>query len=59
MTDTVLDELLQKAVTLYVRPAERESALMTFRGMIESARCDGAIRAVSSLTGVVRKEGSK
>lgn len=51
-----LDELLQKAVTLYVTPQHREAALMTFRMMIEGARTEGASLAISELTAVVRKE---
>jgi hypothetical protein len=52
---TMLDELLQKAVTLYVRSSERDAALMTFRSMIEAARTEGASAAIAALTPLVRR----
>lgn len=51
-----LDELLQKAVNLYVPAMHREAAMMTFRMMLDSARVEGASMAVSELTAVIRKE---
>lgn len=52
----MLDELLQKAVALYVRPGEREAAFLTFRKMVEAARAEGANAAIATLTPLVRRE---
>lgn len=54
-----LDELLQKAVTLYVSAQHREAALATFRMMIEGARTEGAISAIAAITPLVRKGDRK
>jgi hypothetical protein len=59
MSDQVLDELLQKAVALYVPALHREAALTTFRMLVDSARATGASLAVSTLADVIRKQDKK
>jgi hypothetical protein len=55
----MLDELLQKAVALYVPRQHRDAALVTFRRLLSAASAEGANAAVSELTTAVRKDGAK
>lgn len=51
------DELLQKAVLLYVGPQHREAALLTFRQLVEAARYEGATTAVAQFAPMMRRAG--
>lgn len=53
----MLDELLQKAVGLYVRPGEREAALITFRQLLTAAAAEGASKATDAISVALAKRG--